>query len=84
LINESISTSAGSQYGQLLRPKDMRKLISSIGKVPAQRTSNYKIIKEFETKEEIEYESNLDRIDPSVFGSYKELITLNKYKYKNK
>ncbi len=69
LINESISTSAGSQYGQLLRPKDMRKLISSIGKVPAQRTSNYKIIKEFETKEEIEYESNLDKIDPSVFGS---------------
>jgi 5-amino-6-(D-ribitylamino)uracil---L-tyrosine 4-hydroxyphenyl transferase len=62
----------------------MRKLISSIGKVPAQRTSSYKIIKEFETKEEIEYESNLDRIDPSVFGSYKELITLNKYKYKNK
>ena len=55
-------------YGQLLRPKDMRKLISSIGKIPAQRTSNYKIIKEFETKEELEYESNLDRINPSVFS----------------
>jgi len=84
LINESISTSAGSQYGQLLRPKDMRKLIRSSGKVPAQRTSTYKIIKEFETQEQIEYESNLDRIDPSIFGSYKELITLNKYRFKNK
>jgi len=62
LINESISTSAGSQYGQLLRPKDMRMLITSAGKIPAQRTSTYKIIKEFETKEEIEYESNLDKI----------------------
>jgi FO synthase subunit 2 len=82
LINESISTSAGSQYGQLLRPKEMKKLISSAGKVPAQRTSNYKIIKEFETKEEIEYESTLDRVDPKIFGSYKELITLNKFRYK--
>ncbi len=85
LINESISTSAGSQYGQLLRPIEMRKLISSAGKVPAQRTSGYKIIKQFGTKEEIEYESNLDKIDPSLFGSYNELITLNKFRYrKNK
>src|SRR5215217_3498570 len=74
LINESISTSAGSQYGQLLRPKEMKKLISAAGKVPAQRTSSYKIIKEFETKEEIDYESALDKIDPKIFGSYKELI----------
>src|SRR5919112_3012874 len=80
LINESISTSAGSQYGQLLRPKEMKKLISSAGKVPAQRTSTYKIIKEFDTKEEIELESNLDKIDSSIFGSYKELITLNKFR----
>jgi 5-amino-6-(D-ribitylamino)uracil---L-tyrosine 4-hydroxyphenyl transferase len=82
LINESISTSAGSQYGQLLRPKEMKKLISSAGKVPAQRSSSYKIIKEFETKEEIDYESALDKIDPKIFGSYKELITLNKFRYK--
>ncbi len=82
LINESISTSAGSLYGQLMRPKEMRKLTSSAGKVPAQRTSNYKIIKQFESKEEIEYESNLDKIDPTGFGSYKELITLNKFRYK--
>ncbi len=82
LINESISTSAGSQYGQLMRPKDIRKIISSIGRTPAQRTSNYKIIKEYENNDEIEYESDLDKIDPSIFGSYKELITINKYRYK--
>jgi FO synthase subunit 2 len=82
LINESISTSAGSQYGQLLRPKEMKKLISSTGRVPAQRTSIYKIIKEFETKEQIENESTLDKVDSALFGSYKELITLNKFRYK--
>lgn len=82
LINESISTSAGSQYGQLLRPKDMKKLIYSAGKIPAQRTSTYKIIKEFETQEEIDHETDLDKIDASIFGSYKELITLNKYRYR--
>jgi len=82
LINESISTSAGSQYGQLMRPKDIRKIISSIGRTPAQRTSNYKIIKEYKNDDEIEYESDLDKIDPSIFGSYKELITINKYRYK--
>ncbi len=84
LINESISTSAGSQYGQLLRPKEMRKIISSVGKIPAQRASNYKIIHKFETEEEIESESILDKIDPTVFGSYKELITINKFRYKHK
>jgi FO synthase subunit 2 len=84
LINESISTSAGSQYGQLLRPKEMRKIISSVGKIPAQRASNYKIIRKFETQEEIESESILDKIDPTVFGSYKELITFNKFRYRHK
>ncbi len=84
LINESISTSAGSLYGQLLRPKEMKKLISSIGKIPAQRTSSYEIINKYETKEEIENESILDKIDPTVFGSYKELITINKFRYKLK
>ncbi len=84
LINESISTSAGSQYGQLLRPKEMKKIISSVGKIPAQRASNYKIIRKFETEEEIERESILDKIDPTVFGSYKELISINKFRYKHK
>jgi FO synthase subunit 2 len=82
LINESISTSAGSQYGQLLRPKEMRKRISSAGKIPAQRASNYKIISKYETSEQVECESILDKIDPTVFGSYKELITINKFRYK--
>lgn len=82
LINESISTSAGSQYGQLMRPKEMKKLISSSGKIPAQRTSTYKIIKEYNTNDELDFETNLDKIDATIFGSYKELITLKKFRYR--
>ncbi|MGN6622579.1 MAG: 5-amino-6-(D-ribitylamino)uracil--L-tyrosine 4-hydroxyphenyl transferase CofH [Candidatus Nitrosocosmicus sp.] len=82
LINESISTSAGSQYGQLMRPKEMKKLISSSGKIPAERTSTYKIIKEHNTNDELDFETNLDKIDATIFGSYKELISLKKFRYR--
>ncbi|MGN6821707.1 MAG: 5-amino-6-(D-ribitylamino)uracil--L-tyrosine 4-hydroxyphenyl transferase CofH [Candidatus Nitrosocosmicus sp.] len=82
LINESISTSAGSQYGQLMRPKEMKKLISSSGKIPAERTSTYKIMKEHNTNDELDFETNLDKIDATIFGSYKELITLKKFRYR--
>jgi FO synthase subunit 2 len=65
-----------------MRPKDMKKLISSAGKTPAQRTSTYKIIKEFDDEDDLYQETNLDKIDASIFGSYKELITLKKFRYK--
>lgn len=81
LINESISTSAGAQYGQMMKPKELRKLIKNAGKVPAQRTSTYKILKEFFTDEEINSESSLDKANPEIFGSYRELIKLSNYKY---
>ena len=51
LINESISTSAGANYGQLLRPKEIHKIIRRNGKIPAQRTSAYKIIKKYENED---------------------------------
>jgi 5-amino-6-(D-ribitylamino)uracil---L-tyrosine 4-hydroxyphenyl transferase len=84
LINESISTSAGSQYGQFMRPVDMRKIIRAAGKIPAQRTSKYEIIKDFRTSEEIESENSLDKINPEIFGSYNELIKLNSFRFKFK
>lgn len=82
LINESISTSAGSNYGQLIRPKEIRRLAREIGRVPAERNTNYKILKKFDTSDESDDE--LDKIsDLSKFGSYAELIKINKFKYKN-
>ncbi len=82
LINESISTSAGSNYGQLIRPKEIRRLVREIKRIPAERNTNYKILKKFDTGDETDDE--LDKIsDLSKFGSYAELIKINKFKYKN-
>jgi len=82
LINESISTSAGSEHGQLLRPKEIRRLIKEIGRVPAERDTTYNILKKFDNGDEIE--EGLDKItDTSQFGSYVELIKINKFNYKN-
>jgi len=82
LINESISTSAGSEHGQLLRPKEIRRLIKEIGRVPAERDTNYNILRKFDNGNEIE--SELDKVtDTSQFGSYVELIKINKFNYKN-
>jgi FO synthase subunit 2 len=82
LINESISTSAGSEHGQLLRPKEIRRLIKEIGRIPAERDTNYKILRKFDNGNEVEGE--LDKVtDTSQFGSYVELIKINKFNYKN-
>mgnify|MGYP001591133147 FL=1 len=82
LINESISTSAGSEYGQLLRPKEIRRMAREIGRIPAERNTQYKMLKKFETENEVD--DGLDKItDYSQFGSYAELIKINKFRYKN-
>ena len=81
LINESISTSAGSEYGQLLKPKEIRRMVKEIGRIPAERNTNYEILKKFEGDEEIE--DKLDTVTDKQFGSYVELIKINKFNYKN-
>lgn len=81
LINESISTAAGAGHGQLIRPREIRHLVREIGRTPAQRTTKYKIIKTFNSDEE---EDMLDKVeDVNRFGSYQELIKLDRYRYKN-
>lgn len=82
LINESISTSAGSEHGQLLRPKEIRRMVKEIGRIPAERDTQYNIIRKFDGSNEVEDE--LDKVtDVSQFGSYMELIKIKKFNYKN-
>ena len=82
LINESISTSAGSEHGQLLRPREIKRAVREIGRIPAERNTNYKILKRFENSNDLEEE--LDKVkDTSKFGSYMELVKIDKFKYKN-
>ena len=47
-MNEKISRSAGAPYGQYMSPDEFTRLIKDIGRVPAQRTTSYDIIRVFD------------------------------------
>ncbi len=81
LINESISTAAGAEHGQLLKPKDIRHLIRQAGRIPAQRTTSYKILRTFVSEESVDQLDEVQNV--SQFGSYHELIKIDGYRYKN-
>ena len=51
LMEESISKAAGSQFGESVAPEELRALIRSIGRIPAERTTTYEIRKMFRTPE---------------------------------
>ncbi len=82
LMNESISTSAGTLNGQMLKPKSIHSLIRAAGKIPAERSTTYKILKEFHQIDD-ECIQPLDKVSPTQFGSYHELIKIDKYRYKD-
>jgi len=82
LMNESISTSAGSPHGQLVAPREMRRLIRGAGRVPAERTSLYAIRRVFEQDDDAP--SPLDRIEnpESTFGSYQALARASTFRFR--
>ncbi len=48
LMEESISKAAGANFGEYVAPGEFRALIRSIGRIPAERATSYKIRKVFE------------------------------------
>ena len=44
LMNESISTSAGSQHGQFLSPRELGRLIRDAGRSPSRRDTLYRVL----------------------------------------
>ncbi len=81
LINESISTSAGATHGQLIRPSRMREIIREAGRIPAERTTTYGILRRFDSKPAVN--DPLDVADSADFGSYAQLIKIDKFRYSN-
>jgi FO synthase subunit 2 len=81
LINESISTSAGAPYGQLVPPRELRRMIREAGRVPAQRGTTYELLKVYGEEDE---ESPLDAIqDPEArFGSYGRLTASAEFRFR--
>jgi FO synthase len=43
LMEENISKAAGATFGEYVSPRDFRRMIRSVGRVPAERTTTYKI-----------------------------------------
>ncbi len=82
LMNESISTSAGAQYGQLAPPRELRRLIRDAGRVPAERKTNYELLHIFDGNDEPV--TALDGVeDPDKrFGSYHQLAASANFRFK--
>jgi FO synthase len=53
LMEENISKAAGATFGEYVSPEDFRAKIRSIGRVPAERTTTYKIRRTFDAAEEV-------------------------------
>jgi len=51
LMEESISKAAGATFGEYVPPEEFRARIRSIGRVPAERTTTYKIRRVFDKPE---------------------------------
>ena len=82
LINESISTSAGALHGQLKPPSEFRGMIRDAGRIPAERFTDYQIKNIFD-QDEVEHDP-LDFVGDNseeIFGSYKQLITQEEFRY---
>ena len=81
LINESISTSAGATYGQLVGPAELRRWIRDAGRVPAERDTLYRIVREYADGDDPR--SELDSIDDAEarFGSYRRLIASGEFRF---
>jgi 7,8-didemethyl-8-hydroxy-5-deazariboflavin synthase CofH subunit len=54
LMEENISKAAGATHGEYVAPEEFRRLIRSIGRVPAERSTTYKIRRVFDSPEAAE------------------------------
>jgi len=48
LMEESISKAAGAAFGESVAPGELRAMIRSIGRIPAERSTTYKILRVFD------------------------------------
>lgn len=84
LINESISTSAGAQHGQLMRPSEFRQIIRQAGRIPAERYTDYRLKRVFN-----DTDVELDPLDlvgdnvEDIFGSYNRLVKMDAYRFEH-
>ena len=84
LINESISTAAGAQHGQLVKPSEFRQLIRDAGRIPAERYTTYKIRRVFDDNDDPMDPLDLVEEDAEErFGSYRRLVKMDRFRYQH-
>ena len=49
LMEESISKAAGANFGEFVSPEEFRRMIRSIERVPAERSTTYRILRQFDS-----------------------------------
>jgi 7,8-didemethyl-8-hydroxy-5-deazariboflavin synthase CofH subunit len=81
LMNESISTSAGAQYGQLIQPRELRRLIRDAGRTPAERKTTYQVLRVYGGEDDalspLDFVENAD----TRFGSYRKLAQSKEFRF---
>lgn len=83
LINESISTAAGAPHGQFLRPSEIRTWIRQSDRLPAERSTAYRVIKEFNI--EPPEPDPLDLVaGTGRFGGYHELTASAEFRFRER
>ena len=84
LINESISTAAGAQHGQLMRPAEFRSMIREAGRIPAERSTTYGLRRVFsDTDDEHDPLDLVGENVEEIFGSYDRLVKLDTYRFEH-
>jgi FO synthase subunit 2 len=81
LVNESISTAAGATNGQLVRPREIRALIREAGRIPAERSTTYQVLREFPDEPETPDPLDLADAGEERFGSYQRLIMMDGFRF---
>lgn len=51
LMEEKISSAAGASYGEYFPPEEFRRLTREIGRIPAERSTTYKLLRVFDREE---------------------------------
>jgi FO synthase subunit 2 len=88
LMNESISTAAGASHGQLATPAELRRAARGVGRVPAERSTLYRVLRTFDrTVDDHHAPQEIDALDgvvdaAAVFGSYQALTQDARFRFR--
>ena len=82
LMNESISTSAGASHGQLATPAELRRAARGAGRIAAERSTLYRVLRTFGASDQIR--DPLDGVDDAgaAFGSYRALTRDQRFRFR--